>query len=140
MADPLLRGRHPYHDCRFIVTAGAEVEIIDQDGTWTFEDPKSALIAKMTDCEQQRRYAYLFAAAPELLEQLVALASSLTDRGIWFPQTVRDVIDKARGPELPAPVPITKRETISPAVEFNEADCGGAFDGRQVTSDADPGL
>jgi len=25
-------------------------------------------------------------------------------------------------------------------VEFNEADCGGAFDGNQVTSDADPGL
>ena len=29
---------------------------------------------------------------------------------------------------------------IGPAPEFNEADCGGAFDGRQVTSDADPGL
>lgn len=26
------------------------------------------------------------------------------------------------------------------AQEFNEADCGGAFDGNQVTSDADPGL
>lgn len=24
--------------------------------------------------------------------------------------------------------------------DFNEADCGGAFDGNQVTSDADPGL
>lgn len=26
------------------------------------------------------------------------------------------------------------------AVRFNEADCGGAFDGSRVTSDADPGL
>lgn len=28
----------------------------------------------------------------------------------------------------------------NPAHQFNEADCGGAFDGFQVTSDADPGL
>ena len=29
---------------------------------------------------------------------------------------------------------------ISNAVEFNEVDCSGVFDGFQVTSDADPGL
>lgn len=27
-----------------------------------------------------------------------------------------------------------------PAPDFNEADCGGVFDGFRVTSDADPGL
>jgi hypothetical protein len=30
--------------------------------------------------------------------------------------------------------------TWTPAPHFNEADCGGVFDGYQVTSDADPGL
>ena len=28
----------------------------------------------------------------------------------------------------------------APVVTFNESDCGGAFDGFVVTSDADPGL
>lgn len=34
------------------------------------------------------------------------------------------------------------REILKPVIrpEFNEADCGGVFDGFQVTSDADPGL
>jgi hypothetical protein len=27
-----------------------------------------------------------------------------------------------------------------PEFDFNEADCGGVFDGFSVTSDADPGL
>lgn len=34
----------------------------------------------------------------------------------------------------------TKTVRLSESVMFNESDCGGAFDGRQVTSDADPGL
>lgn len=32
------------------------------------------------------------------------------------------------------------REPVRVAVQFNENDCGGAFDGVNVTSDADPGL
>jgi hypothetical protein len=33
-----------------------------------------------------------------------------------------------------------KRVRLSDSVMFNEGDCGGAFDGTRVTSDADPGL
>lgn len=33
-----------------------------------------------------------------------------------------------------------RRQVLSEGVIFNEGDCGGAFDGFQVTSDADPGL
>lgn len=36
--------------------------------------------------------------------------------------------------------PERKPEPKRLPVEFNEADCGGVFDGFQVTSDADPGL
>jgi hypothetical protein len=41
--------------------------------------------------------------------------------------------------QKPEPKPLTElwRRRLD---EFNEADCGGVFDGRQVTSDADPGL
>lgn len=38
------------------------------------------------------------------------------------------------------PVQINRVEVIREAVMFNENDYGGAFDGRQVISDADPGL
>lgn len=34
----------------------------------------------------------------------------------------------------------TRREVVCEAVMFDESDCGGVFDGRQVVSDADPGL
>ena len=34
----------------------------------------------------------------------------------------------------------TKQIEIPAAVEFDESQCGGAFDGFTVTSDADPGL
>lgn len=34
----------------------------------------------------------------------------------------------------------TRLQVIPSAVEFNENDCSGAFDGFTVTSDADPGL
>lgn len=46
----------------------------------------------------------------------------------------------------PTPLPDHARARLQAKVkevfhpEFNEADCGGAFDGFQVTSDADPGL
>lgn len=45
-------------------------------------------------------------------------------------------------PKLPSnPVDAVIKVMEEPRpVEFNEADCGGAFDGFQVTSDADPGL
>lgn len=44
-------------------------------------------------------------------------------------------------PENPAPVKVefTPRRLQRPPY-FNEADCGGVWDGFQVTSDADPGL
>lgn len=44
---------------------------------------------------------------------------------------------KARRAELER---VNRKRILSDSVMFNEAECGGAFDGRQVTSDADPGL
>jgi len=42
---------------------------------------------------------------------------------------------------LPYPIPLHDRSELPERYHpFNSADCGGAFDGDNVTSDADPGL
>ena len=47
--------------------------------------------------------------------------------------------ERAR-PRLQAAVAKLKTAAVLRPQDFNEADCGGVFDGFQVTSDADPGL
>lgn len=67
MSDPIWAHAHPYHQNRFICTG---TEPFEMDGLT--EDFRCAddtkIICKMTDCERQKEYAKLFAAAPELLE------------------------------------------------------------------------
>lgn len=78
-------------------------------------------------------------------QDMAAIIASLEKDG-WILRDVSiqsDRLDLARRKALipaPVPIPVQKRVTVSDSVIFNEADCGGAFDGRQVTSDADPGL
>jgi hypothetical protein len=61
-ADPEHKGKHPLHEHRFITTADCEFD----DSNLGVES--GSIIAKMTDHENQKEYAQLFAAAPELLE------------------------------------------------------------------------
>lgn len=68
MADPKDAGRHPFHDNRWIVTEGTEVEWTFDGRDWRVKD--GSLIAMMRDCQNQHELARLFASAPELLEAL----------------------------------------------------------------------
>lgn len=67
-ADPEWKGKHPYHDYRFITCGNPDIE----SDEW-MHDPSSYIIAKMTDCQNQKQNAQLIAAAPELLEACEAL-------------------------------------------------------------------
>lgn len=49
MADPLLEGRHPYHDQRHIVTADAEVELLPHIHESYWELGKGIGLASMRD-------------------------------------------------------------------------------------------
>lgn len=69
----------------------------------------------------------VLAFAPELAAQFVTLAQKTLE------------LDRKSGRNYYAALH-TKRIEIPPAVEFDESAIGGAFDGNQVTSDADPGL
>lgn len=69
----------------------------------------------------------VLAFASELKPELVKVARSCLDA------------DKQTGRNYFAALQ-RKQVVISNAVEFNEADCSGVFDGFQITSDADPGL
>ena len=79
-------GKHPLHDCRYIVTTDTEVEVDEIPVTSPFGDQlqpdrsnwhllNGSFIAKMTDHEDQKQYAHLFAAAPALLDSLQAIVS-----------------------------------------------------------------
>ncbi len=78
-------GKHPLHECRYIATADAEVEVDETPVTNRFGDQlqpdrsdwyllKGDIVAKMTDTEDQAAYARLFVHAPELLSALHGLA------------------------------------------------------------------
>lgn len=57
------RKAHPYHLSRFIATE--DFNLGDDGGA-----ERGRIIAAMTDCEEQKELAHLFAAAPDLLEAL----------------------------------------------------------------------
>jgi len=87
MADPGMKGLHPCHDSRFIVTQDAQVdpESVDE-GEPGFRLESGAIIAKLTDCQDQASYARLFAASPELLEaaqEVDALIENLFNAVPW---------------------------------------------------------
>jgi len=102
IADPILKGQHPYHDHRYIVTADMEPEVFKDDGAldWTATD--GSIIATMRDCEHQAEYARLFAAAPEMLAALhTALPeleyAHLDPEAHVAAQKIRAAIEKAEG-------------------------------------------
>lgn len=70
---PIHKGKHPLHDARYIVTADLEPEVSENDDgekTWRAAGLQGAIIATMTDCQNQAQYARLFAQAPLLLDYL----------------------------------------------------------------------
>lgn len=70
--------------------------------------------------------AFPDAFRPEQVEQ--ARAMVLGYRGSNYFDAVKALLEP------------TRREVVPEAVMFDESVCGGVFDGRQVVSDADPGL
>ena len=59
------------------------------------------------------------------------------------PREFQAALDKAKADEAKASSELKKaksEETRAAGPRFQEAECGGAFDGVAVTSDADPGL
>jgi hypothetical protein len=70
---PINAGKHRYHDFRWIVTEGTELEL-PQDGSGDFTTVNGSLICKMRDVDPAN--ARLIAAAPELLAALKEIAHS----------------------------------------------------------------
>ena len=71
---PIHKGKHPYHDARYITTADFEAEALDNDNWDTIA---GSVIATMTDHEDQKQLANLFAAAPILLSELIKARTEL---------------------------------------------------------------
>lgn len=69
MADPLNKGKHPYHDARYITTSPEHYLYEDRfgDKQWAFEQDDAVIICAMRDSENQKPNARLIAAAPDLL-------------------------------------------------------------------------
>ncbi len=67
VACPVNKGEHYLHKHRYIMTADAKLEpsvTIPGD----FRAVNGSIVCKMTDIQDQDKYAKLFAAAPDLLE------------------------------------------------------------------------
>ena len=81
VADPRLAGRHPLHDCRYIITKGAELFEVRESpsGDSTIQITGGSIVATMTDCERQRDLAYVMAAGPDLLQAAKEAAPFLRD-------------------------------------------------------------
>lgn len=103
MPCPVYAGKHPLHDCRYIVTGDAIVEFSPyRDGDWRLES--GSMICQMRDIPNQRELATLFAAAPELLEALEALVGEadlgevdLEPEELEKLERARAAISKAKG-------------------------------------------
>lgn len=66
-ADPRYAGRHPLHDCRYIVTKGAELFLVNPGVDSDLQITGGSIVARLTDCARQRELAFCMAAGPDLL-------------------------------------------------------------------------
>ena len=64
-ADPEWKGKHPLHDNRFITTGVHDIE----SDEFRY-DPDSQIVCAMRDCQNQKQWAKLLAAAPSMLAVL----------------------------------------------------------------------
>ncbi len=86
-----------------------------------------------------------FTAAAQDLDALINAVSKAGDyvRDVSFPAVEMDKARAAREAYRPKLVEIERRHQTRQTEyrqDFDESQCGGVFDGNQVTSDADPGL
>ncbi len=94
---PVLKGRHPFHDSRFIVTNDAVFEVDPNDEeNWTLRN--GVIVAELKDSERQVSNARLIAAAPDLLAALKALEGYTDVFTEHYGRTSRatDVLNAAR--------------------------------------------
>lgn len=79
-ADPRYAGRHPLHDCRYIITKGAELFLVNPGVDSEVQITGGSIVARLTDCARQRELAFCMAAGPALLEAAKEAAPFLRDR------------------------------------------------------------
>ena len=78
MADPINKGLHTLHDNRYIVTEGTKVSVSPHvPNDWTVTE--GSIICRLTDCQEQAKYAALIAAAPDLLAVAKRYVKQLED-------------------------------------------------------------
>lgn len=74
VADPGLKGLHPYHDNRYIMTQDAEIETwYDSEGKLEWILSQGSIICSLRDSMNQAQVARLIAAAPDMYEALKEL-------------------------------------------------------------------
>lgn len=77
MPCPQHKGKHPFHDSRWIATHDAEPEFGHDPRSWYLAS--GSLICQMQDGPEAN--ARLIAAAPDLLAALVAIVGEIDDLG-----------------------------------------------------------
>lgn len=85
MADPVNKGKHPFHDSRWIATANSEVEMSYVPNDWSIEN--GSLICELRDGDTTAN-AHLIAAAPELLEALKESEKIIAIARWRFPRSI----------------------------------------------------
>ena len=90
VSHPILAGKHPLHDNRYIMTADAEIELHVDPNKWDARNcsdwdlpwhlTKGTIVCEMTDLPNQAYFASLIAAAPEMYEALKAIMEYADNR------------------------------------------------------------
>lgn len=95
-ADPRYKGRHTYHDSRFITTQDCELFVDKRDDTAMDDSPVHAdtgsIVATMTDCEFQAQHATAMALGPEAINAVRLLSAFLKDVGAGNPGWLAKVV------------------------------------------------
>jgi hypothetical protein len=108
MPCPVNHGKHPFHDNRWITTAGTVAEFGHDPRSWDIHG--GSLICEMRDGPAAN--ARLIAAAPDLLAALEEIAGLYedSDKQSRIPQMMNEIaraaIARATGTESPAPSPV----------------------------------
>ena len=75
MADPKLKGLHPYHDSRFIVTEDTRIEFNNRGNEWRITD--GSMMCVMQDVDPCNATA--ISIVPELIDEVIKLREALAE-------------------------------------------------------------